>query len=581
MKLFKKFIFFCIYASGLSALYARMTPQRARILCYHRIAEAPNDPLLDVSAPAFAQQLAYLKKRYAPVPLHNIVMRLRDRKPFHDRSVALTFDDGSADWVRYVLPLLSQYQIPATFFVCTGYLNKPFIPYPNNHRPARALTTHELKVMSAHLWVSIGGHTEQHPHLSLLTKDEAYLEALNSKINLEKLLGKKVDYFAYPFGDAPDYTNETKQAVERAGYIGACSLIERNVTVRDVDPYDIPRVVIFDEPLWMFKVRVSGIIDDFAFLLSKIKRAMIHAKSSPASLPRAPHIHRSQAYPHTNPKVSVIIAAYNVGQFLEGALQSVRTQTFQDWEAFILDDASHDVTEMIARRYTDLDPRFVYVKNQQRIGFQRNIIQGIRISRGKYIAPLDGDDEWCDKEKLSEQVSILDQNPDVVLMAGGFTAVDATNHHTLSNYPDPWYDEKTIRARLLIENIIPHGSACYRREAYMAAGGYDPGCTVTEDYDLWLRLALMGALRKVKKVYLRHHIHNKNISILKRRQQVWEGIKLVMKYRRHYPHAFLALLNRIILLIACFVPQSVRRTITRLSAFQKYRAALIQNLTKS
>jgi len=478
------------------------------------------------------------------------------------------------------LPLLSQYRIPATFFVCTGYLNRAFIPYPNNHRPARALTAHELKMMSAHPWVSIGGHTEQHPHLSLLTGDEAYQEAYNSKIHLEKLLEKKVDIFAFPFGDAPDYTDETKKAVERAGYLGACSLIERNVTVRDADPYDIPRVVIFDEPLWMFKVRVSGIIDDFAHALAQINRVVLNKKLFSTPLPPAPLIYRSQPSPQTHPKVSVIIAAYNVGQFLEGALQSVREQTFQNWEAFILDDASRDATGEIARRYADLDPRFVYIKNQQRVGFQRNIIQGIRFSRGKYIAPLDGDDEWCDKEKLSEQVSILDQNPDMVLVAGGFMAVDAASRNTLSNYPDPWYDEKTIRARLLIENIIPHGSACYRREAYMTTGGYDSRYTVTEDYDLWLRLALMGKLRKLKKVYLRHHIHNQNVSILKRRQQVWEGIKLVMKYRRHYPHAPLALLNRIILLIACFVPKSIRLSITRSSAFQKHRASLIQNFTK-
>jgi peptidoglycan/xylan/chitin deacetylase (PgdA/CDA1 family) len=94
--------------------------QGAYILSYHSISSHPSDPLgLRVSPHHFAQQLEVIRSYFEPVPLPEIVRRLRLQKPLHNL-MALTFDDGYADNLWTAWPLLEKYQVPATVFVITG-----------------------------------------------------------------------------------------------------------------------------------------------------------------------------------------------------------------------------------------------------------------------------------------------------------------------------------------------------------------------------------------------------------------------------------------------------------------------------
>ncbi|MDT7942816.1 MAG: polysaccharide deacetylase family protein [Bacteroidota bacterium] len=94
--------------------------QGAYILSYHSISSHPSDPLgLRVSPHHFAQQLEVIRSYFEPVPLSEIVRRLRLQKPLHNL-MALTFDDGYADNLWTAWPLLEKYQVPATVFVITG-----------------------------------------------------------------------------------------------------------------------------------------------------------------------------------------------------------------------------------------------------------------------------------------------------------------------------------------------------------------------------------------------------------------------------------------------------------------------------
>jgi peptidoglycan/xylan/chitin deacetylase (PgdA/CDA1 family) len=95
----------------------------AVILMYHWIAEMTGDPLrLCVPTGQFTQQLEILHHEYEPVPLRELLSRLHAGRPSR-RMVALTFDDGYADNLFAAAPLLEQYQMPATVFITTGYLD--------------------------------------------------------------------------------------------------------------------------------------------------------------------------------------------------------------------------------------------------------------------------------------------------------------------------------------------------------------------------------------------------------------------------------------------------------------------------
>lgn len=273
MKYYKYAIFAFLYGSGIIFLYLLFTPRRARILCYHRISNLPRDPLLDVSRKRFEEQVRYLAHHFDCTRLETIILRLRASQPLK-RICTLTFDDGSNDWLSYALPILERFQTPATFFTTTGFIDNGSIPYPRPHAPATALTREEFQTLAASPLVTIGGHTVTHPHLSRISEDEMRNEIKQSKRTLEEWCGKTISLYAYPFGNASDYDETTKRIMREEGLLAGFSIEERTVT-NDDDLFDLPRLVIFDEPLWMFKVRVSGIIDDAMWIFTKVKRSLL------------------------------------------------------------------------------------------------------------------------------------------------------------------------------------------------------------------------------------------------------------------------------------------------------------------
>jgi peptidoglycan/xylan/chitin deacetylase (PgdA/CDA1 family) len=98
----------------------------ALILGYHRISSSPGG--LDeacVSPENFAEHLHELRKRMHPIRLSKLVQHLKDGS-LPDKSIAVTFDDGYADNLYTAKPLLEKYEIPATVFICTGYMGKEF-----------------------------------------------------------------------------------------------------------------------------------------------------------------------------------------------------------------------------------------------------------------------------------------------------------------------------------------------------------------------------------------------------------------------------------------------------------------------
>jgi glycosyltransferase involved in cell wall biosynthesis len=121
-----------------------------------------------------------------------------------------------------------------------------------------------------------------------------------------------------------------------------------------------------------------------------------------------------------SPRVSVIVPFLDVSAFLAEAIESVRAQTFTEWELLLCDDASTDGSSDIARRYAALDPgRIIHLTHDgggtRGASETRNL--GARRARGEIIAFLDGDDVWL-PEKLQQQLAILDAHPRADAMYG-------------------------------------------------------------------------------------------------------------------------------------------------------------------
>ena len=114
------------------------------------------------------------------------------------------------------------------------------------------------------------------------------------------------------------------------------------------------------------------------------------------------------------PKVSWIVPVYNGEQYLALALESIRTQTFGDLEALILDDGSTDGTGAIIAGFVQRDSRFRVI-TKPNTGLTDTLNVGLRAARGEYICRLDADD-IAQPERCAIQARYLDAHPDCVLV---------------------------------------------------------------------------------------------------------------------------------------------------------------------
>lgn len=106
------------------------------------------------------------------------------------------------------------------------------------------------------------------------------------------------------------------------------------------------------------------------------------------------------------PLVSVIIPAYNAGDYILYAIQSLRDQTISDFECIVVDDCSSDATLSIAERASGGDPRFRIVRNERNLGAAQSRNLGVSMARGRYIAFLDADDYFLN-DKLEKQLELM------------------------------------------------------------------------------------------------------------------------------------------------------------------------------
>ncbi|MCA9175041.1 MAG: glycosyltransferase [Planctomycetales bacterium] len=187
------------------------------------------------------------------------------------------------------------------------------------------------------------------------------------------------------------------------------------------------------------------------------------------------------------PAVSVVIPLYNAERFIAETLRSVVDQTFEDWEAIVVDDGSTDDSARVARGVGD---RRIRVVQQANAGVSSARNRGIEESVGEWIAFIDADDLWS-TEKLESQLKLLGRSA----ADAAFGPVELFGApHQQKQYPRESYvlaGADGIR-RMLSRNHIAQSSVVARRKSLRRSEGYRPEIAVAEDYDLWLRMLLSG-----------------------------------------------------------------------------------------
>jgi peptidoglycan/xylan/chitin deacetylase (PgdA/CDA1 family) len=232
--------------------------RRPRVLMYHMI--SPHRPKakfnkLRVPPEAFAAQVEWLVEQGFNCVTMETLVNDWDRLP--PKTVAITVDDGYADNLHAMLPVLQQYKVPATIYVVVDRHDRDWSVYKKAHHNTgelaleTKLTDAEVQELVASQLIEIGSHTLTHANLPRLEPADRARELVESRAALQTLTGQPINSFAYPFGL---YGEADVIAARSAGYSNAVTTLE------GIDPLT-PR----PDFLQLQRIKVSGKDTLYAF----------------------------------------------------------------------------------------------------------------------------------------------------------------------------------------------------------------------------------------------------------------------------------------------------------------------------
>ena len=228
----------------------RLTPG-LRILTYHRIAEDPRDPFA-VAPGDFAAQMEAVAATGVAEPLEKSLEQMRQGKDRQPR-IALTFDDGTADFLTDALPVLTRLGLPATLYVSPARVGDPGF-----------LDWDALQTVSA-TGVQIGSHGLDHRSLGRIPPEEVWIQVWESRRRLQDRLRVPVASLAYPYGTVRDFNEGVKGSARKAGYASACTSVN-GVNRNSTDPLELRRTKIEQADDAIFRRILAGGLDGWAFV---------------------------------------------------------------------------------------------------------------------------------------------------------------------------------------------------------------------------------------------------------------------------------------------------------------------------
>ncbi|EEG10437.1 glycosyltransferase [Pseudogulbenkiania ferrooxidans] len=185
-----------------------------------------------------------------------------------------------------------------------------------------------------------------------------------------------------------------------------------------------------------------------------------------------------------HPVVSVLLPVNRVDRFFIPAVESILTQTLQDFELIII--ANGCSTEHLNKiRLTYGDHNRVRILNTEIKGLPFALNLGVHNARGLYIARMDADDISI-PERLEKQLNTLEQNKKIGVVSSGVDFIDE-NDQAIREGKFPELTDKDHRRLLPLICCIAHPTVMVRKEIINKLGGYSFG-SFSEDYDLWLRI---------------------------------------------------------------------------------------------
>lgn len=233
------------------------------------------------------------------------------------------------------------------------------------------------------------------------------------------------------------------------------------------------------------------------------------------------------------PLVSVLILSYNQSDYILEAINSVLSQTYKNIEIILLDDCSVDDTKRIIQKLEmPGNLKFISIFNEKNLGIVKNLNQGCRLAKGKYIALLAADDKWTET-KLEMQVDFMERNTDVVITGGYMNIIDSNGKIIYQEDEHNLILKNLTFEQIIQDNILPAGSLLLRRD-YLESVNFFDERFYYEDWPLLLKtLSNHKKVVKLPFVFLIYRKHSSNTGSVKNIKFAYEQLRVVMQYQNY------------------------------------------------
>lgn len=217
------------------------------------------------------------------------------------------------------------------------------------------------------------------------------------------------------------------------------------------------------------------------------------------------------------PLISVIMANYNTPiEYLKESVESILSQTYDNFEFIIIDDASTDSSKDYLKSLED--ERIRLIENEENLGLTKSLNRGINAANGDYIARMDSDDISL-PERFEKQIAFMEENSDVIVCGTWFRkfgSEDCVRKPVISDF-------EMYRCQLIFSNTpitICHPSVMMRKSMLDENNIlYDEEIKKAQDYAMWVECSRFGRIAILEEILVNYRTHGGQISVKSRDEQ--------------------------------------------------------------
>ncbi len=208
-------------------------------------------------------------------------------------------------------------------------------------------------------------------------------------------------------------------------------------------------------------------------------------------------------YKKDKPLVSVVIPIYNAERYLIQAIDSILSQTLENFELILINDASTDKTLQIIQKYKEKDKRIRLINNKKNLQMAESLNLAIDQAESELIARMDQDDISL-PNRLAVQYAFMKNHPNAAIVGNDIIIIDE-NDKVIGKRTYPT-SSKGLKGTLFRYSAFAHPTVMFRKKPFQKVNGYNPKKHPCEDIDLWFRLGQKNEFASIPEFLLKYRV---------------------------------------------------------------------------